>query len=197
MARQGTIQRKTKETSVSLTIDLDGSGHADVSTGIPFLDHMLTLIASHGFIDLRVRAEGDLAVDAHHTVEDIGICLGMGLLEALGEKCGICRYGSAIAPMDEALAEVALDISGRGYLVYQVPAAGSSGKIGNFDVELVREFFQALASRAAVTLHVNCRYGRNSHHIVEAIFKAFGRALDAATAKESRSKGVLSSKGVL
>ncbi len=197
MARQGTIQRKTRETSVSLTIDLDGSGHADISTGIPFLDHMLTLIASHGFLDLRVRAEGDLAVDAHHTVEDIGICLGMGLLEALGEKYGIRRYGNAVTPMDEALAEVAIDVSGRGYLVYQVPAAASTGKIGSFDLELVQEFCQALASRAAITIHINARYGRNSHHLVEAVFKAFGHALDIATTREPRSKGVLSTKGVL
>ncbi len=197
MARQGNIQRKTTETAVSLTIDLDGSGHADISTGIPFLDHMLALIAGHGFFDLRVRAEGDLEVDAHHTVEDIGICLGLGLLEALGDKAGIRRYGWAICPMDESLAEVAIDISGRGYLVYRVPQAARAGQVGTFDLELVQEFFQALASRAHLTLHVNAHYGRNSHHLIEAVFKAFGRALDAASSLEPRAKGVLSTKGVL
>ena len=197
MARAGSIQRKTTETSISLDIDLDGGGSADVATGIPFLDHMLTLFASHGFFDLRLRAEGDLGVDAHHTVEDIGICLGMALQEALGEKIGIRRYGLGLCPMDEALAEVAVDISGRGYLVYRVPVAARRGKVGNFDLELVREFFQAVASRAALTLHVNARYGRNSHHIVEAVFKAFGRALDAATALEPRATGAISTKGIL
>lgn len=197
MARQGTIQRKTTETSIVLDIDLDGSGSADLATGIPFLDHMLTLFAAHGFFDLRIRAEGDLVVDAHHTVEDIGICLGRALLQALGDKAGIHRYGLAVCPMDEALAEVAIDISGRGFLVFDVPEGTCAGKMGNFDPELVQDFFQAVAGRAHLTVHIHARYGRSGHHIVEAIFKAFGRALDAATHLEPRATGVLSTKGVL
>jgi imidazoleglycerol-phosphate dehydratase len=197
MARQGWIERKTTETNITLSLELDGSGSADVASGIPFLDHMLTLFAGHGFFDVRLRAEGDLEVDEHHTVEDIGICLGLTLQQALGERAGIRRYGVGVCPMDEALAEVAIDISGRGYLVYKVPPVARSGKVGSFDLELVREFFQAVASRAALTLHINARYGRNSHHLIEAVFKAFARALDAATSPEPRSEGILSTKGVL
>ena len=197
MARQGTIQRKTAETDIVLDIDLDGAGSADVHSGIPFLDHMLTLFAAHGFFNLRLRAEGDLVVDAHHTTEDIGICLGRALLQALGDKAGIRRYGLAVCPMDETLAEVAIDVSGRGFLVFQVPEGALSGKVGDFDVELVQDFFQAVAGRAHLTVHIQVRYGRSSHHIVEAIFKAFGRALDAATQLEPRATGVLSTKGVL
>lgn len=197
MARQGSIQRKTSETAISLDLALDGTGRASIDTGVPFLDHMLTLFAAHGFFDLTLRAAGDLAIDAHHTVEDIGICLGQALAQALGERAGIKRFGLAVCPMDEALAEVAIDISGRGYLVYNAPEAAASGKVGNFDLELVPEFFQAVASHGRLTLHINARYGRNSHHAVEAVFKAFGRALDAATLLEPRSAGVPSTKGTL
>jgi imidazoleglycerol-phosphate dehydratase len=198
-SRAGRVQRKTNETDISLTLILDGSGKAEkVSTGLPFLDHMLQLFAAHGLFDLALSARGDLEVDGHHTVEDIGICLGCALAEALGDKRGITRYGCALVPMDEALAEVAIDISGRPCLVYKTPQGFRSGSVGSFDLELVGEFLQALANKAGITLHVTARYGRNRHHLAEAIFKALGRALDAATRLDPRmARRIPSTKGTL
>src|SRR3972149_1722628 len=175
MARTATISRQTAETKVELTLNLDGTGHAHIRTGVGFLDHMLTLLAKHAVIDLTVEAHGDLEVDQHHTVEDVGICLGQALKQALGDKAGIRRYGSFSLPMEETLASVAVDLSGRYYLVFnaQFPAA----KIGDFDSELVEDFWQAVAANALCNLHVNVPYGRNSHHVSDAIFKATARAL--------------------
>jgi imidazoleglycerol-phosphate dehydratase len=193
--RQCTIERETAETSVRVALDLQGRGRADVDTGIGFLDHMLTLLAGHGLFDLEVRAEGDLHVDGHHTAEDVGIVLGQAVAKCLGNKAGIRRYGHALLPMDEALAQVALDCSGRGLLVFD--AAFGRDKIGDFDVELTEEFFRALAHNAGITLHVRVLDGRNAHHIVEAIFKAVGRALRGAVEADPRREGVPSTKGTL
>jgi imidazoleglycerol-phosphate dehydratase len=193
--RKGQIDRTTKETSIHLEFGLDGQGQVDLRSGVPFLDHMLTLFAVHGFFDLKLHAEGDLEVDAHHTVEDIGICLGKGLSEALGDRQGIRRYGHAVVPMDEACATVALDLSNRPYLVYQAPPMTPG--IGQFETELVPEFFRAFCQHGGVTLHVQAHYGSNTHHILEAIFKAWGRALDQATCRDERRTGVPSSKGMI
>ncbi len=193
--RKGQIDRKTKETNIHLELSLDGQGQAEVRSGVPFFDHMLTLFAVHGFFDLRLDAQGDLEVDAHHTVEDIGICLGKCLSEALGDRQGIRRYGQATVPMDEACASVALDLSNRPFLVYQAPPL--IPEIGQFETELVPEFFRAFCQNGGVTLHIQVLYGSNTHHIVEAIFKAWGRALDHATLRDERRAGVPSSKGVL
>lgn len=193
--RKGQIDRKTKETNIHLELLLDGQGLAEVRSGVPFLDHMLTLFAVHGFFDLRLHAEGDLEIDAHHTVEDIGICLGKCLSESLGDRQGICRYGQAVVPMDEACASVVLDLSNRPYLVYQVPPLNP--EIGQFETELVPEFFRAFCHNGGVTLHIQGHYGSNTHHIVEAIFKAWGRALDQATRRDERRTGVPSSKGMI
>lgn len=195
MGRRAEIRRKTKETGIRLTLDLDGSGRYSISTGIPFFDHMLSLFAMHGFFDLHIQAEGDIEVDFHHTVEDVGICLGDGLREAIGEGKGLRRYGTAIIPMDEALVSVALDLSMRPYLVYS-PGLRRK-RVGLFDVELVEEFFRAFANHGGITLHINTMYGRNSHHIIEAIFKAVGRALDVASSVDRRATGVISTKGRL
>ena len=195
MARTAEINRKTGETSISLTLNLDGSGQADVQTGVGFLDHMLTLWTRHGLMDLSVRCEGDLHVDQHHTVEDVGICLGMAILQAVGDKRGIVRYGTFTVPMDESLVMVSLDLSGRAYMVCNLETRGRF--IGQFDAELVPEFFQAVAGNALMNLHVHQFYGHNGHHLVEAAFKAFGRALDAATRHDERVTGVPSTKGVL
>ena len=195
MSRSVTIQRTTKETAIRLTLELDGSGESRIRTPLPFLDHMLTLLARHGFFDLIVEASGDVEIDAHHTIEDLGICLGEAFREALGNKQGIRRYGQGTVPMDESLASVLLDFSGRPFLVYNVPLP--KAKVGEFDVELVEEFFVAFSNHAAANVHVNLAYGSNLHHIVEAIFKAFGRALDQATSLDPRVKGVLSTKGKL
>jgi imidazoleglycerol-phosphate dehydratase len=195
MARKSEVHRETKETRVNVAIDLDGAGTVDVKTGIGFFDHMLTHIGRHGLLDLRVAAEGDLDVDAHHTVEDVGICLGKAFLEALGERKGITRYGHAVVPMDEALAEVAIDISGRPFLSFQ--ANLSRARVGEFDAELTEEFLRAFAVNGRVTLHVVLREGTNVHHSIEAIFKAFGRALDGATRIDPRVTGVPSTKGML
>jgi imidazoleglycerol-phosphate dehydratase len=195
MARKSEVHRETKETRVNVAIDLDGVGTVDVKTGIGFFDHMLTHIGRHGLLDLRVAAEGDLDVDAHHTVEDVGICLGKAFLEALGERKGITRYGHAVVPMDEALAEVAIDISGRPFLSFQ--ANLSRARVGEFDAELTEEFLRAFAVNGRVTLHVVLREGTNVHHSIEAIFKAFGRALDGATRIDPRVTGVPSTKGML
>ncbi len=193
--RQAKFSRQTKETSVIAELKLDGSGRHSIDTTIPFLDHMLSLMAAHGLFDLRLKARGDTHVDFHHTVEDIGICLGEVWRQALGEKKGIRRYGSAFAPMDESLASVHADLSGRPCLVYDCSLRRK--RIGNFDTELVKEFFQAFVNHAALTLHVGIVYGSNGHHMVEALFKAFGRALRQAAAKDERVRGVLSTKGRL
>lgn len=193
--RKFSISRETTETKIKLDLNIDGSGKGEINTGIGFFDHMLTLMTKHGLFDLNVTCDGDLEVDQHHSVEDVGIALGQAFNEALGTKEGITRYASVTVPMDEALANVTLDISGRSYLVYNVE--GLKDKVGNFDTELVEEFFQAFTSNARINLHINLEYGRNSHHIIEAIFKGFGRALDQATLKNPRIQGVPSTKGVL
>ena len=193
--RRGRVERATKETDISVELSLDGSGIAEVTTGVPFLDHMLTLFAVHGFFDLTISARGDIEVDDHHTVEDVGICLGEALVRALGDRKGIRRYGFAVTPMDEALAQVALDLSNRAYLVYEVPPVAQ--KVGKFDTELAPEFFRAFCNHGGVTLHARTLYGSNTHHILEAMFKAWGRALDEATRFDERRSGVPSSKGAL
>ena len=195
MARTARIERKTAETEIRLELNLDGSGRADVATGVGFFDHMLTLLAKHAAFDLSVEAKGDLHVDQHHTVEDVGICFGRALREALGDKSGIRRYGHFTLPMEETLATVAVDLSGRYFLVFQ--AQFPSAKIGDFDSELVEDFWQAAAGNALANLHVLVHYGRNSHHISEAIFKATARALRMAVENDPRMSGVPSTKGTL
>lgn len=195
MSRESRITRKTAETDISLSLCLDGSGNSRVQTGIGFLDHMLTLFSRHGLFNLEVTAAGDLQVDAHHTVEDVGIVLGTALKEALGDKKSLRRYGTAFVPMDEALAMVSLDLSGRSYLVFDCPL--STQKLGDMDAELAEEFFRAVASQGGVTLHIRVLYGKNNHHILEAVFKAFGRALDEATRTDERIDGIMSTKGTL
>jgi imidazoleglycerol-phosphate dehydratase len=194
--RTAKVDRKTKETDIRLSIDLDGEGKYAIETSIPFLDHMLSLMSKHGLLDLKIKAKGDIDIDFHHTVEDIGIVLGKAVKEALGTMQGITRYGQASVPMDEALATVSLDISGRPYLVYKVEIPKKS-KIKNFDPDLIEDFLQAFASTSSITLHVISPYGRNTHHIIEAIFKALGRALRQAVAIDPRVKGVPSTKKVL
>jgi len=193
--RKAEVRRKTKETEVVLKLDLDGSGKHSIVTGIPFFDHMLSLLAYHGRMDLSLKAKGDIGVDAHHTVEDVGICLGDGIGKALGEAKGIQRYGMAMIPMDETLVSVALDFSMRPCLVFQMKLRRT--KIGTFDPELVEEFFKSLCNHARITLHINLLYGRNSHHMVEAVFKGFGRALREAVSFDERSSKVPSTKGIL
>jgi imidazoleglycerol-phosphate dehydratase len=195
MSRTASIDRTTKETSIQINLTLDGSGQHEIATGVAFFDHMLTQIARHGFFDLTIEARGDLEVDAHHTVEDVGICLGEAFKQALGDKAGIRRYGRGTMPMHEALASVVLDFSGRPYLVWHVDLP--KVQIGSFDLELVQEFFTAFCNHSGANLHVNLAYGDNLHHIVEAIFKALARALDEATQLDPRVQGVLSSKGAL
>jgi imidazoleglycerol-phosphate dehydratase len=196
MPRTATISRSTKETQISLTLSLDGTGAGRAATEVGFFDHMLDLLTRHGLLDLTVEAKGDLHVDSHHTVEDVGIVLGQALEKALGDKKGIHRYGWAIVPMDESLAQVALDLSGRAAFVWKVPFTGP--KIGEFDVELVEEFFKALANAAHMNLHVHVPYGTNNHHIAEAVFKSFARALRHAVSIDSRAADqVPSTKGSL
>ncbi len=195
MPRTATIERKTKETDIRIELSLDGKGQGAIETGVPFFDHMLTQIARHGFFDLTVAAKGDIEIDAHHTVEDVGICLGEAFKKALGDKAGIRRYGRGTMPMHESLASVILDFSGRPFLVYNVPLP--KAQVGNFEVELVEEFFTAFCNHGGVNVHVNLAYGDNLHHIVEAVFKAFARALDEACSLDPRIEGVLSSKGKL
>jgi imidazoleglycerol-phosphate dehydratase len=195
MSRTATVERITKETAIKLSIDLDGSGKGAICTSVPFLDHMLDLFARHGLFDLEIEARGDIDIDFHHTVEDIGIVLGQAIREALGDKQGIRRYGQATVPMDETLASVATDLSGRPYLVYNVRLP--KVKIGEFDVELAREFFQALVNNLGANLHINVMYGDNVHHILEACFKATARALDTATQLDPRIQGVMSTKGTI
>lgn len=194
--RRAEIERRTGETAIRVAVDLDGTGAAEIATGIGFLDHMLTALARHAMIDLTVAAEGDLHVDFHHTTEDVGIVLGQAIARALGDKRGIARYGAALVPMDEALAEAAIDLSGRAFLVWQ--AEFPRDKIGEMDTELFEEFFRALSSNASMALHVTVRHGRNAHHIAEACFKAVARALRAAVAPDPRSAGAIpSTKGAL
>ena len=189
MSRAATIERKTKETEIALTLDLDLAEPSQIRTPIPFLDHMLDLMAAQGFMKITLEAKGDTEVDDHHTVEDIGICLGQALKEALGERSGIRRYGEATIPMDEALVRVALDISNRPYLAYEVPLHHT--RTGTFDLGLIREFFRALTVHSGITLHMDLLTGEEPHHISEAMFKAFGRSLDRATAVEPRLGGRL------
>jgi imidazoleglycerol-phosphate dehydratase len=193
--RQARVERRTRETEVVLELGLDGTGQAKVETTIPFLNHMLEAWSKHALIDLTVEARGDTEVDLHHTVEDVGICLGRALKDALGDKAGIVRYGASFLPMDEALLHAAVDLSGRPYLVFNVPLGRT--RIGGFDLDLLRDFFRALAVNAELTLHVNMHYGENLHHIAEATFKAVGRALAEATRRSPRIAGVLSTKGTL
>ena len=195
MARQATIKRKTKETQIEVFLDLDGKGTAEVQTGVGFFDHMLTHIACHGYFDLKVQAVGDLHVDAHHTVEDVGICLGQALAKCLGDRAGLKRYGLAAVPMDESLAQVVVDLSNRPLL--KVAGRRRPGPAGGFDIQLAEEFWRALAVHGGLTLHVLLPYGTNDHHLLEAAFKALGRALDQACSLEPRAGGVVSTKGVL
>jgi imidazoleglycerol-phosphate dehydratase len=195
-ARTARVTRDTLETRIEVVVDLDGSGRSSLGTGVPFLDHMLDQVARHGLIDLEVRAEGDLAIDAHHTVEDIGITLGQAVRIAIGDKAGICRYGHAYVPLDEALSRVVVDFSGRPGLEYHV--AFTRARVGEFDVDLLREFFQGFVNHAQLTLHVDNLRGANSHHQAETVFKAFGRALRMALTPDPRAAGSTpSTKGVL
>jgi len=186
---------KTLETEIEVKMNLDGKGISNLQTEIYFLNHMLTLFARHGFFDLELKARGDLEVDYHHTVEDIGICLGEAIKKALQDKKGIKRYGFTILPMDESLVQVALDLSGRGQLIYRVQFGQE--RVGSFEVGLVEDFFKALSYHAGMTLHINLFYGKNSHHIIEAIFKAFGRALNEAIRKDDRIDDIPSTKGII
>ena len=195
MERKADITRETTETQIRLSLNLDGDGTANINTGVGFLDHMLELFAKHGFFDLEVEAKGDLHVDAHHTTEDVGICLGQALQKAVGDKTGMNRFGSFTVPMYEALAKVDLDICGRPYLHYDTRI--DFGKVGEFDIELVEEFFHGFVNNSGTTLHINVPYGTNQHHIIEAIFKAVAKALDIATQFDGRITGVLSTKGSL
>ncbi len=189
MSRSADLSRKTAETDITLKLNIDGRGNSTIDTGIGFLDHMLTLFSKHGLLDLELKACGDLQVDAHHTVEDIGIVLGQALKESLGDKKSIKRYGNSHVPMDEALAMVSLDFGGRPYLVYNV--SYTNERVGDMETELVEEFFRAVSANAGMNLHINVLYGSNNHHIAEAVFKAFGRAVDEAARKDDRIEGVM------
>jgi imidazoleglycerol-phosphate dehydratase len=191
--RTAKVERKTRETDVRVGVNLDGEGKYSIDTSIPFVDHMLSLMSKHGLIDMKVKARGDIDVDYHHTVEDVGIVLGKAVKQALGDMKGISRYGQASVPMDEALAAVSIDISGRPYLVYKVTFPKRS-KIRNFDPDLIEDFLQAFAGSCSITLHVESPYGRNTHHIIEAVFKALGRALRQAVSIDPRVRGVPSTK---
>lgn len=193
--RTSEIERNTNETKISLSLNIDGEGKNNISTGIGFFDHMLTHISKHGFMDMEVKAEGDTYVDCHHTIEDIGIAFGKALTKALGSKEGIKRYGSSVIPMDDVLVLCAVDISGRPY--FNFDAEFTSAKLGDMDTEMIREFFRAVCTNCPMNLHIKVFSGSNNHHIAEGIFKAFGRAIDEATLIDSRIKGVLSTKGML
>lgn len=195
MERSGTASRKTQETQVDISIVLDGAGQRDISTGIPFFDHMLTLFSAHGFFNLTVKAKGDIEVDFHHTVEDVGLVLGEAVKKALGDRSGIKRYGYAVTPMDECLTAVAIDLSNRPYLVFNAPPLAFSET--GFGLSLAKEFFRALATNSGMTLHINVFYGDNEHHVIESIFKAVARALDAAAGWDDRISGPLSTKGCI
>jgi imidazoleglycerol-phosphate dehydratase len=194
-SRTAEVQRKTRETAVAVALRLDGSGRGEIATGVPFLDHMLDSFARHGFFDLRVTATGDLHIDDHHTVEDVGIVLGRAFRQALGDRSGIRRFGNATVPLDEALCTAVVDISGRAYLAYNIEIREE--RVGNFQTILVHDFMKALTDETGMNLHLNLHAGRNPHHIVEATFKALARAMDQATAVEPRLSGVLSTKGTL
>lgn len=193
--REGSVIRNTKETQINLKINIDGNGDCTVNTGIGFFDHMLVLLAKHGLIDASFEVNGDLHVDAHHTVEDTGIALGLAIRQALGDKKSIKRYGTVFVPMDEALVQVSLDLSDRPFLVFD--ACMTQQMVGQMDTQLVEEFFRAVAFNAGITLHIKLLHGSNCHHIIEAMFKAFGRALDEATKIDTRIVGVMSTKGTL
>jgi len=193
--RSAEVQRNTLETQIRVKVDLDGSGKSKLATGVGFFDHMLDQIARHGMIDIEVEATGDLHIDAHHTVEDVGITLGQALAQAIGDKKGVRRYGHAYVPLDEALSRVVVDLSGRPGLVFEVPFV--RGAIGEFDVDLIREFFQGLVNHAAMTVHIDALRGDNAHHQAETVFKAFGRALRMAVEADPRATGVPSTKGSL
>ncbi|OIO69788.1 MAG: imidazoleglycerol-phosphate dehydratase HisB [Zetaproteobacteria bacterium CG12_big_fil_rev_8_21_14_0_65_55_1124] len=195
MSRQASITRTTKETDIRLSLNLDGSGKGNLNSSIPFLDHMLEQISRHGLIDLSVEAKGDREIDDHHTVEDIGICLGEALRDALGDKAGVRRYGHAYVPLDEALSRVVLDLSGRPGLEYHIDFPRE--RVGDFDIDLFKEFFQAVTNHGKITLHVDAIRGANNHHIIETVFKAFGRALRMAVEPDPRHAGIPSTKGAL
>jgi len=194
MPRKATIERKTKETDIKISLNLDGTGAYSINTTVPFMDHMLSHIAKHGFFDLLMRAKGDTEIDNHHTVEDLGIAFGQALKKALGNSRGIRRYGEATVPMDETLAQVVMDLSGRPYLAYQVELP-KKYRLKEFDPGLAQDFFQSVVNHSGMNLHIRLLYGRDVHHMLEGIFKAFGRALDQATSLDPRIKGVLSTKG--
>ncbi len=194
MPRTATIERKTKETNIRISLNLDGTGVYKIKTDVPFMDHMFSHIARHGFFDLTLKAKGDIEIDDHHTVEDLGIAFGQALKKALGDSKGIRRYGDVTVPMDETLAQVVMDLSGRPYLSYHVELP-KKYKLKNFDPGLAEDFFQSVVNHAGMNLHIRLHYGRDVHHMLEAIFKAFGRALDQATSLDPRVKGVLSTKG--
>ena len=194
--RKAMLKRKTKETNISLDLNLDGRGSYSINTSIPFLDHMLSLMCKHGLFDIKLKAKGDIDIDDHHTVEDIGIVLGKALKQAVGDMKGINRYGQASVPMDEALASISVDISGRPYFVYKVEFPKKS-KLKDFDPDLIEDFLQAFVSNSSITLHINALYGRNIHHIIEAVFKGLGRALREAVTINPRMKGIPSTKGKL
>ena len=195
MDRKGRVERKTKETDIKVELELDGSGKAEVETGMPFLNHMLDSFSRHGLFDLKLKAKGDIEVDYHHTVEDVGLALGQAFKESLGDKQGIRRFGEASCPLDETLAKVVVDLSGRPYLSYNVKIR--PGRVGNFDTDLPHEFFVAFANQLGMNLHIDVVRGENPHHIIEACFKAFARAMDMATQLDGRIQGILSTKGSL
>jgi len=195
LKRIAEIKRKTKETDIKLTLNLDGKGASSIDTGIPFLDHMLELLSAHGFIDIDIKAKGDTEIDYHHSVEDIGICLGSAINKALGDKKGITRYGFAVVPMDEVLARVAIDISNRPYLAYNVTLEKSV--TGRFDTNILKEFFKAVVNNAGITMHIELLSGDDAHHAAESLFKAFARAFDQATQIDERLDDVPSTKGIL
>jgi imidazoleglycerol-phosphate dehydratase len=195
MNRTATVKRRTRETDIELTFAVDGSGRAQIATGVGFFDHMLELFAKHGLFDLQLKAKGDLNVDAHHTVEDVGLALGQALRESLGDKKGLCRYGWCLLPMDDALARIALDCSGRPYLAYEAPE--EAGPIGDFPFQLIEEFLRAFSVQGGLNLHVALLDGRDTHHMAEAVFKGLARALDQATQIDPRVQGVPSTKGQL
>ena len=195
MARKATVKRKTKETDIAVNLDIDGSGQAAIETGIPFFNHMLDAFSRHGFFNVDIKAKGDLEVDFHHTVEDVGLALGQAFKDALGDKHGIRRFGEASCPLDETLAKVVVDLSGRPYFSYNVKIR--PGRVGDFDTDLPHEFFAAFSNQLGMNLHIDVPRGENPHHIIEACFKAFARALDFATQIDPRVQGVLSTKGSL
>lgn len=195
MGRTGTVERKTRETEITAVVDIDGSGRAEVQTGMPFFNHMLDSFSRHGLFDVQIQAKGDLEVDYHHTVEDVGLAMGEAFKKALGEKHGIRRFGEASCPLDETLARVVVDLSGRPYLSYNVKIR--AGRVGTFDTDLPHEFYAAFANQLGMNLHIDVTRGENPHHIIEACFKAFARAMDMATGFDERIKGVLSTKGRL